>query len=160
MAEAKRIEQEAQQAQQAAAQARAQLARALQEDAAVKSVVAAVHGSGPASAAGTGGNGRGAGSSPAVLNRYAASLNDKISSCWKLPEVMAASKGLKTVVALTVSKDGAIDDIKIEKKSGDALFDQSVLKALRSAEPLPDFPALIREPKLEFELNFTPKGLT
>jgi TonB family protein len=101
----------------------------------------------------------GSGASPLELKRYAASLNDKISSSWKLPE-MAAHRNLKTVVALKVSRTGTIEDIQIEKKSGDALFDQSVIKALRSAEPLPDFPALVREPTLEFELNFTPNGLT
>jgi colicin import membrane protein len=159
LAEAKQVEQEAAQAQQAAEKAREQLAQALREEAAVKSAVAAIHKSGIDNATGTGGNGRGAGSSPLALNRYAVLLNAKISDCWKLPEVMAANKGLKTIVALNVSKNGTINAIKIEKKSGDALFDQSVLKALRSAEPLPKFPTLIQEENLEFALNFTPNGL-
>ncbi len=154
LAEAKKVEQEAKKAKLAAENAREQLARALRQEAVVKSAVAALHTNG------TGGNGRGAGSSPIALSRYAALLNGKISDCWKLPEMMTANKGLKTVVALTISKNGAIEDIKIEKKSDDALFDQSVLKALRSAEPLPKFPSLIQEAKLELRLNFTPNGLT
>ncbi|MCW5198950.1 TonB C-terminal domain-containing protein, partial [Desulfobulbus sp. F3] len=95
-----------------------------------------------------------------ALKQYASALNEKISGSWKVPEMVNANRNLKTVVALIVSKTGTIENMKIEQKSGDTLFDQSVLKALRSAEPLPNFPALIREPKLEFALNFTPQGLT
>lgn len=156
LAEAARVQQEAEQAWLAAEQAREELAHALQKNAAVRSAVTAVRSNGMTAAAG---DAAGSGASPLELKRYAASLNDKISSSWKLPE-MAANRNLKTVIALKVSRTGTIEDIQIEKKSGDALFDQSVLKALRSAEPLPDFPALVREPTLEFELNFTPNGLT
>ncbi|WP_417909687.1 cell envelope integrity protein TolA [Candidatus Electronema sp. PJ] len=170
LAEARRIEHEAKQAQRAAVKAREQLVRALRQNVAVSSAIAGVGlggagkgtGAGSGSLLGNGGIGSGSGGvgSTVALRQYASSLNEKISSRWKVPEMVNADRKLKTVVALTVSKAGTIEDMKIEQKSGDALFDQSVLKALRSAEPLPNFPALIREPKLEFALNFTPQGLT
>lgn len=63
------------------------------------------------------------------------------------------------MIALTVRRDGTIEDMRIEQKSGDSFFDQSVVKALQSSAPLPGFPALINTPTLEFALNFTPQGL-
>ncbi|MCI5141582.1 MAG: TonB C-terminal domain-containing protein, partial [Candidatus Electrothrix sp. ATG1] len=96
---------------------------------------------------------------PAVLNQYAASLNTRISSRWQLPEIVKTKPHLRTMVALIVRRDGTIEDMRIERKSGDSFFDQSVIKALRSAAPLPGFPALISKQTLEFALNFTPQGL-
>lgn len=63
------------------------------------------------------------------------------------------------MIALTVRRNGTIKDMWIEQKSGDNFFDQSVKKALRSAEPLPRFPDLMDKSTLEFALNFTPQGL-
>lgn len=160
LAEAQRVEHDAQAARQAAAAAKEQLVRALRQNVAVSSAVSGSRGSGSLLGGGIGTGGSVGVGGTMALKQYAGLLNEKISSRWKVPEMVNADRKLKTVVALIVSKTGTIEDMKIEQKSGDALFDQSVLKALRSAEPLPNFPALLREPKLEFALNFTPQGLT
>jgi len=160
LAEAQRVEHDAQAARQAAVTAKEQLVRALRQNVAVSSAVSGSRGSGSLLGGGIGTGGSVGVGGTMALKHYAGLLNEKISSRWKVPEMVNADRKLKTVVALIVSKTGTIEDMKIEQKSGDALFDQSVLKALRSAEPLPNFPALLREPKLEFALNFTPQGLT
>lgn len=108
---------------------------------------------------GYGGYGREQRVNPAVLKQYAASLNGRISSHWQLPETVKTQSNLRTMVALTLRRDGSIEDMRIERKSGDSFFDQSVIKALRSSAPLPGFPALIKQSTLEFALNFTPQGL-
>ncbi|MCI5163869.1 MAG: cell envelope integrity protein TolA [Candidatus Electrothrix sp. AX5] len=108
---------------------------------------------------GYGGYGREQRVNPAVLKQYAASLNGRISSHWQLPETVKTQSNLRTMVALTLRRDGSIEDMRIERKSGDSFFDQSVIKALRSSAPLPGFPALIKHSTLEFALNFTPQGL-
>jgi colicin import membrane protein len=152
LAEARRIEREAEQALAEAEEARKQLAQALRQNTVVRSAVASV---------GTGGGGiRGGSGSGVISNQYTELLNGKISSHWKVPELVKAKPDLKTQVVLTVRNNGSIENMKIERKSGDALFDQSVLRALQSAEPLPSFPALMSQPALEVLLNFTPKGLT
>ncbi len=162
LAEARRIEHEADAARQAAVAAREQLVRALRENMAVSAAAAASRGGGSLL-----GTGRGSGLANATatvslggLSNYARQLNEQISSRWKVPELAAGNRKLKTVVALTVNKNGTIEDLQIERKSGDPIFDQSVVKALRSA-PLPKFSALVTEKdRLEFALNFTPQGLT
>lgn len=171
LAEAARL---AREAERAAEQARLEAARARNEYAAVSRTVSALDS--PAFSSGSSGTGSSSGGrsgsgsgiygghgseqvNPAVLNQYTASLNGRISSHWQLPEILKTKSNLRTMVALTVRRDGSIEDMRIERKSGDSFFDQSVLKALQSATPLPGFPALIDKSTLEFALNFTPQGL-
>ncbi len=160
----------ARQAEQAAEQARLEAARARNEYASVSQAVTdlgtPLASGGTGFSSGGGGDGRGgyggSGSTqinPAVLNQYTALLNGRISNHWRIPEILKKKFHLKAVVALTVRRDGSIKDMRIERKSGDSVFDQSVLKALQSSAPLPGFPALIDKPILEFALNFTPDGL-
>jgi colicin import membrane protein len=145
-ANAKRAQQEA---DREAARAREELAAMLRMDSAVQQ---------SATSSSPGAAGRKSGNS-AIKNQYYASLNSRISSYWKLPEMVKRNQRLTTKVALTIRRDGSIASLQIERKSGDDFFDQSVLKALRSAAPLPSFPAMITEPFLDFALNFTPQGL-
>ncbi|MCW5207967.1 cell envelope integrity protein TolA, partial [Desulfobulbus sp. US2] len=168
----------ARQAEQAAEQARLEAARARKEYASVAQAVSDLNtplvssdsgfssggyseGYGGSSGRESGGYG-GHGServNPAVLNQYAASLNGRISSHWQLPETVKTKPHLRTMVALTLRRDGFIKDMRIERESGDSFFDQSVIKALRNAAPFPGFPALMNQRTQEFVLNFTPQGL-
>ncbi len=166
VAEAARL---ARQAEQAAEQARLEAAQVRSEYASVSQAVADL--STPLASSGTSffsGSGGGRGSyggsgnakiNPAAIKQYAASLNGRISNRWRIPEILKKKSHLKAVVALTIRRDGSIKDMRIERKSGDNVFDQSVIKALRNSAPLPGFSALIDKPILEFDLNFTPDGL-
>jgi colicin import membrane protein len=165
VAEAARL---ARQAEQAAEQARLEAARVRNEYASVSQAVAdlstplAFAGTGFSSGDSGGGSYGGSGNAqinPAAINQYSASLHGRISNHWQIPEILKKKPHLKAVVALTVRRDGSIKDMRIEQKSGNSVFDQSVLKALRSSAPLPGFPALIDKSTLEFALNFTPDGL-
>ncbi|RWX44253.1 TonB C terminal [Candidatus Electrothrix marina] len=169
----------ARQAEQAAEQARLEAARARSEYASVAQAVSDLNTplvsgdsgfssggysegyGGPSGRESGGGYGdyRGERVNPAVLNQYAASLNGRISSHWQLPEIVKTQSNLSTIVALTLRRDGSIEDMRIERESGDSFFDQSVIKALRNSAPLPSFPALINQSTLEFVLTFTPQGL-
>lgn len=144
LAEARRTQQEA---DQAAARARQELASVIRETGTA---------SGPARSSGTSSGRRRA---DAITNQYGALLMTRISSYWKIPEMLKRSRNLKSMVALTIRRDGSIADMRIVQKSGDPFFDQSVMKALRSAAPMPRFPALITEPSLDFDVVFTPQGL-
>ncbi|MBW2328590.1 MAG: TonB family protein [Deltaproteobacteria bacterium] len=144
LAEARRTQQEA---DRAAARARQELASVIRE-------------TGTASAsARSSGTSSGRRRADAITNQYGALLMSRISSYWKIPEMLKRNQNLKTMVALTIRRDGSIADMRIVQKSGDPFFDQSAMKALRSAAPMPRFPALITEPSLDFDVDFTPQGL-
>jgi colicin import membrane protein len=142
--EARRAQQEA---DRAAANARQALASMIRE-------------TGPATAPGrSSGTSTGRRTPDAITNQYGALLITRISSYWKIPEMLKRNRNLRIMVALTIRRDGSIADMRIVQKSGDSFFDQSAMKALRSAAPMPRFPALITEPSLDFDLDFTPQGL-
>ena len=144
LADARRAEQEA---DRAVTRARQELASVIRETGAA---------SGPVRSSGTSSGRKRA---DAITNQYGALLMTKISSYWKIPEMLKSSRNLKTMVALTIRRDGSIAEMRIVQKSGDPFFDQSAMKALRSAAPMPRFPALITEPSLDFDMDFTPQGL-
>ncbi len=78
---------------------------------------------------------------------------------WQLPEYKKWDKNLSTRVALTISASGKIKSMRVEKSSGDTVFDQFVQKALQSADPLPKIPPAMNKRYFDIGLVFIPDGL-
>lgn len=99
--------------------------------------VAAALGAFKKSGAGDGDTGTGPGGSGGdgvgILGTYQQSLVSRIRPFWEYPG-RADRKNPQAVARITIAKDGTILGAKIEKSSGDAAFDGSVLKAIRDAE--------------------------
>ncbi|HEU4724051.1 MAG TPA: energy transducer TonB [Candidatus Eisenbacteria bacterium] len=73
---------------------------------------------------------------------YLATLRNKIGSRWvPPPSVDARGRPIKTTVYFRVHRDGQISQASIESSSGYAFFDQTAMRALLSATPLPPLPA-------------------
>ena len=86
---------------------------------------------------------------------YKMEVEDRIYSNWAEPE----RKELKATFLLTVRRDGTILETKIKKRSGDALFDESALKAIKRSDPLPPFPEIYKKSYAEIEIIFNPQNL-
>lgn len=78
---------------------------------------------------------------------------------WVLPKSLINVQGLKAVVIIVVRRDGKIEKMQFEKKSGNPLFDDSVLRALQKADPLPKFPDIYSPPRDEIGVRFRPEDL-
>lgn len=94
-----------------------------------------------------------------IENQYYASVFSSLQPHWKLPEYKAWDKDLVATVVIRVTSDGRIIDQFFEKKSGDRLFDQFVLKALQDGSPLPPIPAALNKNNLELGLKFVPGSI-
>ncbi|MEK6581991.1 MAG: energy transducer TonB [Nitrospirota bacterium] len=72
---------------------------------------------------------------------------------WQHYTVMPEIKGknLETIISVTVMQDGTIRINKVEKSSGNIIFDRSVLKAISKASPVSRPPY-----EVEIGLRFTP----
>lgn len=81
---------------------------------------------------GTGPGGAG-GDGVGIVGTYQQSLVSRIRPFWEYPG-RADRKNPQAVARITIAKDGTILGAKIEKSSGDAAFDGSVLKAIRDTE--------------------------
>lgn len=69
----------------------------------------------------------------------------------------AAYRNLETEVTIKVRKDGRIVDINVDKRSGNRIFDESILRALRSVDPLPPIPASLNLDSIELPFRFRPE---
>jgi TonB family protein len=125
----------------------------------------AVKGSNSSAPAGTnakqasGGQGSGSGlpSGPAA-EEYYASLWQKIHDAWLVPSSMAASSyGYETIIAITIHKDGTITDMSVEKSSGNIYFDQTAIRAIKKASPLPPFPPSWLQNNMDIGIKFSCK---
>jgi colicin import membrane protein len=80
---------------------------------------------------------------------YTSMVMSAVTQRWIYPE--AIDKDLEAVVLIKVARDGKITIEKFQKKSDNALFDRTVLRALNSASPLPPPPQ-----EMEIEMRFRP----
>ena len=86
---------------------------------------------------------------------YRMEVENRVYSNWAYPE----RKELKAIIVLTARRDGTILETKIKRRSGDSLFDESALKAVKRSDPLPPFPETYKKSYAEITIIFNPKYL-
>ncbi len=84
-----------------------------------------------------------------ILNSYYATIRGEIWRHWAFPETR--DENLEAIISITIMRDGTIKINKIEKSSGNLLFDRSVLKAINKASPVSPPPY-----EMEIGVRFTP----
>jgi colicin import membrane protein len=99
------------------------------------------------------------GTTNALDAQYAAAVAARIQPFFQLPEIKTFDPSLVTVVVITINSNGEIADTRIEAGSGDAIYDQFVLKSLEAANPLPAIPPALRRQRIELGLKFSPSGI-
>jgi colicin import membrane protein len=123
----------------------------------------------PTPATGTGSAGLGSGLSGAgdggsraldpAMQRYILGVWEKIKDSWGLPG-MSFKKDLVTKVTIKIRKDGRIVDISMDERSGNKVYDESILRVLRSVDPLPPLPASLNMDTVEIGFRFVPGELS
>lgn len=86
-------------------------------------------------------------------------VENKIKEEWTIPENLLKEKewvDLETIIIIIIERDGKIQKWWFEKKSGNALYDQSAMRAIKKAEPLPPIPKELNKELLEFGIRFRP----
>jgi TonB family protein len=72
---------------------------------------------------------------------YLAALRNKIGSRWVPPQGLDSGRPIRAVVYFRIGRDGQVSQSHVESSSGSTFFDQTALRALLSATPLPPLPA-------------------
>ena len=75
--------------------------------------------------------GRGEGS---VEADYYAKITNEIWQQWIFPET--GDKNLEAIISIRIMRDGAVQISRVEKSSGNSLFDKSALRAISKASPV------------------------
>jgi len=95
----------------------------------------------------------------AQLADYYTVIWSRIKSQWNLPGGINPKDNIEAIVQVRITQSGAITGISFEKKSGLAYFDNSVLRALKKANPLPPLPPWYRENGLDLGIRFLSSDL-
>lgn len=85
-------------------------------------------------------------------NRMLSSIKDNWA--W-----VGQKSNLRVVVHFSIKDNGEITGLKIVQPSGDASYDESVLRAVKKSSPLPPPPESSRKDFADVELTFRPKDL-
>jgi colicin import membrane protein len=78
---------------------------------------------------------------------------------WVLDTARLKGQRLEAVVILVVRRDGKILSYRFEKKSGNALLDESAERAVRKVDTLPPFPKIFNPSQEEIGIRFRPEDL-
>jgi TonB family protein len=91
------------------------------------------------------------------LNDYYNMIEAKIKKEWTLPgDLLKGKTDLETIIVFVIERDGKIQKSWFEKKSGNALYDQSAMRAIKKADPLPPIPKEFSDNTFEFGIRFHP----
>ena len=104
--------------------------------------------------AGAGSTGTG-GLSGIRLRTYQAELQAKITNAWNIPP---QSKNLYAEVFLIIDRAGNVEQSRLVQGSGNALFDESLQRAIKQAQPLPTLPEDYAAPSVRVTLHFRGRG--
>lgn len=92
--------------------------------------------------------------SPETL-AYFRELDERIRSKWTVPDLaLSDPRSLIVQIRITIEMDGKASNVRMEKSSGNSYFDDSVLRAIRKASPLPVPPEQLRGTEDHYEVGF------
>ncbi len=91
-----------------------------------------------------------------VMKMYCARVYERVWRHWILPEHLFDSTELVSTLVVRIAKDGSIQKTWFEHRSGKELFDQSTLKAIMEAAPMPPLPKALGPGPIEIGIRFKP----
>jgi TonB family protein len=96
-------------------------------------------------------------SEPNLDTSYGSLVKLKIKEAWTIPEnLIKEMVDLETIIVIIIDRDGRVEKWWFEKKSGNAIYDQSTVRAIIKAEPLPPIPKELRKENIECQIRFRP----
>jgi TonB family protein len=114
-------------------------------------------GTGPGSGGLPGGSVWGSSAGDSKLNEYYSMIWAKIKEEWTLPENLPKGKtDLETIIVVLIDRGGKLQKSWFEKRSGNALYDQMAMRAIKKAEPFPPIPKEFSDSTFEIGIRFHP----
>lgn len=92
-----------------------------------------------------------------TLTIYKEQIKSRIKNNWIYPLALVSpkKKNLEATIILKVKKSGEIIRFWFKKKSNDAIFNDSLIKAIERSNPLPPFPEGYKKRYEEIEIHFS-----
>jgi TonB family protein len=91
------------------------------------------------------------------LQAYQERIRELIIDAWILPLSEGTARTLQATALLTINRQGEVMRFELLQPSGNKQFDESLLRAMKKASPLPALPEDFSGPLLEVEIHFQPR---
>ena len=86
---------------------------------------------------------------------YILTVQSRIKANWRTHNILGSRT---TTVSFRIYRNGRIDNIALEKSSGNTGFDKSVVDSVRATQDLPPFPREIPDVYLDIVIDFKTEG--
>lgn len=88
------------------------------------------------------------------MKNYYAVIWSRIKGLWTIPQGLLPRENIEAVVHAQILRDGTITNVGLEKRSGNRYFDDSALRTVKKANPLPPLPEELRDGSIEIGIRF------
>lgn len=93
-----------------------------------------------------------------LLSEYYNLIWGKIKEAWTIPEnLLKETVDQEAIIVLIIERNGNIQKFWFEKRSGNPVYDQTALRAIKKAEPFPPLPSEFEGNTLEIGIRFYPE---
>jgi colicin import membrane protein len=93
------------------------------------------------------------------LDEYTGFINSRIKSNWTLPPALRPRENIETIIEVRILRNGAVERLNFEKRSGNRYVDDSAMKAVQKSMPFPPFPEGMMDNYIEIGIRFHPSEL-
>ena len=94
------------------------------------------------------------GQSSSRLSEYTGFIKSRIKSNWTLPQTLRPKDNVETIIEVRILRNGVIERINFEKRSGNRYVDDSAMKAVQKSLPFPPFPDGMIDNYIEIGVRF------
>ena len=88
------------------------------------------------------------------LSEYTAFIKSRIKGNWTLPQALRPKDNVETIIEVRILRNGAIERLNFEKRSGNRYVDDSAMKAVQKSMPFPPFPDGMMDNYIEIGIRF------
>jgi TonB family protein len=92
----------------------------------------------------------------AKMSIYYRMIWTRIKGMWSLPQGILPRGNIEAVIHAQILRDGTIVDVSFERRSGNRFFDESAMRAVKKAGPLPPLPEGVGDSSIEVGIRFHP----
>lgn len=90
----------------------------------------------------------------AQTKEYIGVVWSRVKNNWTMSQALLPKENIETIIDVKISRNGALEHMGFEKRSGNRYFDDSALRAVKKSSPFPPLPYWIMDKSIEIGIRF------
>ncbi|MHB8137279.1 MAG: energy transducer TonB [Smithellaceae bacterium] len=88
------------------------------------------------------------------IDEYSRFVWARIKKNWTLPSTLMPKNNVETIIEVRIAQSGALEYVDFEKRSGNAYFDDSAMRAVKKSAPFPPLAGWVHDNFIDFGIRF------